>query len=57
MGRLFIVIDDRVERRLRLVVALRNGKKGELSSAIEEATEDWLKKHSRQMKRAVKRIS
>jgi len=57
MGRIFIVIDDNVERRLRLAVVLRGGKKGELSATIEEAIEYWLKKHSRQMKRAVKRIS
>ncbi|HKM51361.1 MAG TPA: hypothetical protein VJZ75_09300 [Candidatus Bathyarchaeia archaeon] len=58
MGRMFIVMDDNVERRLRLAsVALRGGKKGELSSVIEEAIEYWLKKHSGQMKRAVKRIS
>ena len=41
MGRLFIVIDDSVERRLRLAaVALRGGKRGDLSSTIEEAVED-----------------
>lgn len=58
MGRIFIVIDDNVERRLRLFVTLRSGKKkGELSSAIEEAIEFWLKKHTRQMEHAVKRIS
>jgi len=58
MGRIFLVIDDSVERRLRLAsVALRGGKKGELSSVIEEAIEYWLKKHSREIKRAAKRIS
>jgi len=57
MGRIFIVIDDNVERRLRLAVVLRGGKKGDLSSTIEEAIEYWLKKNSLQMKRAAKRIS
>jgi hypothetical protein len=56
MGRIFIVIDDLVERRLRLAVVLRGGKKGELSSTIEEAIEYWLKKHSPQINRAAKRI-
>ncbi len=57
MGRIFIVIDDNVERRLRLAVVLRGGKKGELSSTIEEAIEYWLKKHSPQIKHAAKRIN
>jgi len=53
MGVVFIVIDDNVERRLRLAVVLRGGKKGELSSTIEEAVEYWLKKHSREIKRGL----
>ena len=45
LGRLYIVISDEVERRLRLEVVKRlGGKKGALSSAIEEALKDWLKK-------------
>ncbi|HKM75367.1 MAG TPA: hypothetical protein VJZ32_03005 [Candidatus Bathyarchaeia archaeon] len=40
-----------------MAVVLRGGRKGELSSTIEEAVEEWLKKHSRQIKHAVKRIN
>ncbi|MGA3109598.1 MAG: hypothetical protein ABSD99_09180 [Candidatus Bathyarchaeia archaeon] len=45
MGKLFIVIPDELERRLRLEVVKRlGGKKGDLSAAIEQAINDWLKK-------------
>jgi len=54
MGKLFIVIDDEVERRLRLATVLRGGRKGDLSATIEEAVEAWLKKHSKEIKRAVR---
>ncbi|MGO9646362.1 MAG: hypothetical protein ACLPY5_16640 [Candidatus Bathyarchaeia archaeon] len=57
MAKIFIVIDDEVERRLRLGVVLLGGKRGDLSSTIEEAVEDWLKKHARQIERAAKRVS
>jgi hypothetical protein len=59
IAKIFICIDDEVERRLRFVfVALRGDKKkGKLSSAIEEATEDWLKKHSREISRITGQIS
>ena len=50
MARLFIVVDDDVERRLRLMIAMRGGKKGDLSATIEEAVEDWLKKHARHVR-------
>jgi hypothetical protein len=44
---MYIVLSDHVERRLRLAVVLRlGGKKGDLSGAIEEAVNDWLKKDS-----------
>jgi hypothetical protein len=44
-GKLYIVISDEVERRLRLEVVKRlGGKKGDLSAAIEEALKDWLNK-------------
>jgi hypothetical protein len=47
LGKLYIVISDNVERRLRLEVVKRlGGKKGALSAAIEEALNDWLKKKS-----------
>ncbi len=56
MGRIFVVIYDNVEERLRLAV-VRGGKRGELSSTMEETSEYWLKKHSHQIKHVPKRIS
>ena len=45
LGRLYIVLSDGVEHRLRLAVVVRlGGKKGNLSFAIENAVNDWLKK-------------
>ena len=45
MGQIYIVLSDEVERKLRLAAVHRlGGKKGSLSSAIEEAIKDWLKK-------------
>ena len=45
MGRLYIVLSDVVERRLRLEIVKRlGGKKGNLSAAIEAAVVDWLDK-------------
>lgn len=45
MGRLYIVLSDAIERRLRMAVVVRlGGKKGQLSAAIETAVTDWLNK-------------
>jgi hypothetical protein len=45
LGRIYVVLSDEVERRLRLAIVKRlGGKKGNLSSAIEEAVNDWLSK-------------
>ncbi|MGA3110176.1 MAG: ribbon-helix-helix domain-containing protein [Candidatus Bathyarchaeia archaeon] len=45
MGKLYIVLSDEVERRLRWEVVKRlGGKKGDLSAAIEEAIKDWFNK-------------
>ena len=45
LGRIYIVLSDEVERKLRLAVVARlGGKKGDLSNAIEDAVKDWLKK-------------
>lgn len=41
MGRLFIVVNDNVENRLRLKVAVEG--KGAISRAVEEALVLWLK--------------
>ncbi|MFI5450303.1 MAG: hypothetical protein ACHQ03_11135 [Candidatus Bathyarchaeia archaeon] len=47
MGKLYIVLPDEVERRLRIEIVKRlGGKKGDLSAAIEMAVNDWLKKES-----------
>ena len=45
VGKIYIVMSDKVERKLRLAVVARlGGKKGSLSGAIEMAVKDWLKK-------------
>ena len=45
MGKIYVVLSDDVERRLRLAIVKRlGGKKGNLSGAIEEAVNDWLRK-------------
>ena len=47
LGKMYIVISDETERRLRLaVVTILGGKKGDLSSAIEVAIKEWLEKHA-----------
>jgi len=47
MGRMYIVLSDETERRLRLaVVTVFGGKKGDLSGAIEEAVKQWLDKNA-----------
>ena len=56
MGRLFIVISDEIERRLRLTVVIRGGRKGDLSATIEEAVNEWLKNHAKQIKRSAAKI-
>jgi len=45
MGRLYVILSDQVERRLRMEVVKRlGGKKGDLSNAIEESVKMWLDK-------------
>ena len=47
MGKMYIVLSDETERRLRLaVVTVFGGKKGDLSNAIEVAIKEWLDKHA-----------
>ena len=47
MGRMYIVLSDETERRLRLaVVTVFGGKKGDLSGAIEVAVKQWLEKNA-----------
>jgi hypothetical protein len=47
LGRIYIVLSDETERRLRLaVVTVFGGKKGDLSGAVEEAVKQWLGKNA-----------
>jgi len=49
LGRMYIVLSDEVERKLRLAaVTVYGGKKGDLSGAIENAVKEWLDKHATQ---------
>ena len=43
MGILNIVVPDELERKLRVAVAERGGKKGDLSGSVEEAIAQWLR--------------
>lgn len=43
MARLNVTIDDELEKRLRVEVAKRGGKKGDLAKAVQEGIELWLK--------------
>ncbi len=42
MGRIVVKIDDELERKIRLEIAERGGKKGDLSKTIEEAIDLWI---------------
>jgi len=43
MGRLYVILSDQLEKRLRLEIVKRfGGKKGDLSNAIEESVKMWL---------------
>jgi hypothetical protein len=47
LGRIYIVLSDETERRLRLaVVTVFGGRKGYLSGAVEEAVKEWLGKNA-----------
>jgi hypothetical protein len=52
MGTLNIVLPDDVERKLRVAVAERGGKKGDLSGTVEEAILQWLQRNDRDAKKA-----
>lgn len=43
LGILNIVLPDDLEHKLRVAVAERGGKKGDLSGSVEEAIKEWLK--------------
>jgi len=44
MGRINLHMNDELEKKLRVEVAKRGGKKGDLAKAIEEGIQLWLKK-------------
>lgn len=45
MSKLNITLPDEQERRLRIKIAERGGKKGAVSEAVSEAIELWLERH------------
>jgi hypothetical protein len=48
MGRITLTLSDELDSRLRKVVSETLGfKKGNLQIAVEEALEEWIKKHSK----------
>jgi Arc/MetJ-type ribon-helix-helix transcriptional regulator len=51
MGRINIVLDDDVERKLRVAIATSGGKKGDLSDSIEQAILEWLQKDDHETKK------
>jgi hypothetical protein len=52
MGRLLVLVPDALERKFRFaIVSMKGGKKGDLSGAVAEAIEDWLKKHEKKIAR------
>jgi hypothetical protein len=42
LGTLNIVLPDDLEKQLRVAVAERGGKKGDLSGSVVEAVKEWL---------------
>jgi hypothetical protein len=45
MGRINIVLNDDLERKLRVAIATSGGKKGDLSGSIEDAIKEWLQRN------------
>jgi hypothetical protein len=43
LGTINIVLPDDVERKLRVAIAEKGGKKGDLSGSVEQAILAWLK--------------
>ena len=46
-----IVLPDELERKLRVAVAEKGGKKGDLSGTVEEAIKDWLQRNDKPEKK------
>ena len=44
MGRIVVVIDDELDKKIRSDIAARGGKKGDLSKTMEEAIDLWVMK-------------
>jgi len=44
MGRINTRIDDDLDRQVRMEIAKRGGKKGDITKAIEEGLRLWLKR-------------
>lgn len=42
LGRIVVEVDDELDRKIRLDIARRGGKKGALSRTIEEAIDIWV---------------
>ncbi len=42
MGKLTVIIDDELERKFRIAIAEKGGKRGDLTIAIEEAIQLWI---------------
>lgn len=48
MGRLDLILDDKLEQRLRLAVVKRyGGRRGDLKKALVEALEKWLREEEK----------
>jgi len=52
MGRINIVLNDDIERKLRVAIATSGGKKGDLSESIEHAIKEWLEKNEQAKRKA-----
>ena len=43
MGKITIILNDELEQKLRVAIASKGGKKGDLTKSIEEGIRLWLK--------------
>jgi hypothetical protein len=51
LGTVNIVLPDEMERRLRVVVAEKGGKKGDLSNTVQLAIMEWLQRNDSEEKK------
>jgi hypothetical protein len=47
MGKLTVIIDDNLETQLRVAIAQKGGKRGDLKIALEEAIKLWLQQQNK----------